>query len=191
MSGRPRVTVVLTVSAIACVLAGCGGGGSPEAGTNTVPDRGLPQGDEPVALDPADFTTTIDNPYWPMRPGSRWIYRETDAGGARQRVVVTVTHGRGDRQRRHARVVRDVATEDGGPVEVTDDWYAQDRGGNVWYLGEATAEYETASRRRPRGLVRGGRRRRAGRHRDAGATRSRACATGRSTTPARPRTTAP
>jgi hypothetical protein len=27
-------------------------------------------------------------------------------------------------------------------VEVTDDWYAQDRAGNVWYLGEDTTEYE-------------------------------------------------
>jgi hypothetical protein len=39
--------------------------------------------------------------------------------------------------------VRDVVTEDGTPVEVTDDWYAQDRAGNVWYLGEDTAEYES------------------------------------------------
>ena len=103
----------------------------------------LPRGSEQVNLDPADFTTRIDNPYWPMRPGSRWVYRETDADGARQRVVVTVT-------RRTkliangitARVVHDVVTEDGKPVEVTDDWYAQDRAGNIWYLGEDTTEYE-------------------------------------------------
>ena len=103
----------------------------------------LPRGSEQVNLDPADFTTRIDNPYWPMRPGSRWVYRETDADGARQRVVVTVT-------RRTkliangitARVVHDVVREDGKPVEVTDDWYAQDRAGNIWYLGEDTTEYE-------------------------------------------------
>jgi hypothetical protein len=41
-----------------------------------------------------------------------------------------------------ARVVHDVATERGKPVEVTDDWYAQDRAGNVWYFGEFTTEYE-------------------------------------------------
>ena len=41
-----------------------------------------------------------------------------------------------------ARVVRDTVTEGGEPVEVTDDWYAQDSAGNVWYLGEDTAEYE-------------------------------------------------
>jgi hypothetical protein len=94
-------------------------------------------------LDPADFTTRIDNPYWPMRPGSRWIYRETDPDGTRQRVVVTVTRrtkliANGVR----ARVVRDVVTENGRPVEKTDDWYAQDRAGNIWYLGEFTTEYE-------------------------------------------------
>ena len=104
---------------------------------------GLPRGDEHVVLDPAHFSTRITNPWWPMRPGSRWVYRETDANGGRQRDVVSVTH----RTRRiangvTARVVRDVATEDGELVESTEDFYAQDRRGNVWYLGEATAEYE-------------------------------------------------
>jgi len=103
---------------------------------------GLPQGGESVNLDPADFTTRIDNPYWPMRPGSRWVYRETDQGGARQRVVVKVTNktkliANGVT----ARVIHDVVTERGRPVEVTDDWYAQDRAGNIWYLGEHTTEY--------------------------------------------------
>jgi hypothetical protein len=114
-------------------------GGTALAGGN----GGLPQGSETVTLDPADFTTKIDNPYWPMRPGNRWIYRETDPSGTKQRVVVTVT----DRTKLiangvTARVVTDVVTEGGKPVEVTDDWYAQDRAGNIWYLGEATTEYE-------------------------------------------------
>jgi hypothetical protein len=92
---------------------------------------------------PDSFTTKIDNPYWPMRPGSRWVYRETDSEGARQRVVVTVTRrtkliANGVR----ARVVHDVVREDGELVEVTDDWYAQDRRGRIWYLGEDTTEYE-------------------------------------------------
>jgi hypothetical protein len=103
----------------------------------------IPKGSERVRLDPAGFTTRVTNPWWPMRPGSRWVYRETDSAGARQRVVVTVTSrtkliANGVR----ARVVHDVVTEDGAPVEVTDDWYAQDRCGNVWYLGEDTKEYE-------------------------------------------------
>ncbi len=104
---------------------------------------GLPRGGERVTLDPADFTTRITNPYWPMRVGSRWVYRETDSEGTRQKVVVTVTaRTRLIANGVRARVVRDVVTEKGVPVEVTDDWYAQDRAGNVWYLGEATTEYE-------------------------------------------------
>ena len=41
-----------------------------------------------------------------------------------------------------ARVVRDTVYLDGELIEDTRDWYAQDRAGNVWYLGEDTAEYE-------------------------------------------------
>jgi len=35
-----------------------------------------------------------------------------------------------------------VVTADGAVVEDTRDWYAQDSAGNLWYLGEETAEYE-------------------------------------------------
>ncbi len=128
-------------------LAACGGDeqtvtvttGAEEA----APGAGLPQGGEPADLDPAEFTTEIDNRYWPMAVGSRWVYHETDQEGADQKVVVTVT----DRTKQiangvEARVVRDVVTEDGEFVEVTDDWYAQDADGNIWYMGEATTEYE-------------------------------------------------
>ena len=113
------------------------------SGSGACPEIPLPNGSEPVDLDPADFTTQIDNPYWPMKPGSRWIYRETTPGGTRNRVVVTVT----SKTKRIAngilaRVVHDVVTEAGEPVEVTDDWYVQDCAGNIWYLGEKTAEYE-------------------------------------------------
>jgi len=103
----------------------------------------LPQGSERVNLDPADFTTLITNQWWPLRVGSRWVYRETDPDGAVQRDVVTVlAKTKLIANGVTARVVHDVATEEGTPVEVTDDWYAQDRCGNVWYLGEATTEYE-------------------------------------------------
>jgi hypothetical protein len=95
------------------------------------------------APDPAQFTTRIDNPYWPMAPGSRWVYRETDTHGAVQRIVVRVT----DETKQVAsgvivRVVRDTASENGTVVEDTFDYYAQDDAGNVWYLGEDTTEYE-------------------------------------------------
>ena len=132
---------VAAASLLAAVaVAACGSddeGDEPSAGSD------LPQGSEPVELDPAEFTTEIDNPYWPMSPGSKWVYRETDTEGALQRVEVTVTEETKQIANGvEARVVHDVVTEDGEPVEVTDDWYAQDADGNIWYLGEATTEYE-------------------------------------------------
>ena len=103
---------------------------------------GLPRGAEPATLDPAAFTTRITNPWWPMRPGTRWVYRSTDPDGTRQRIVVTVTrHTVTTAAGVRARVVRDTATEDGRVVEDTRDLYAQHRDGTLWYLGERTAEY--------------------------------------------------
>jgi hypothetical protein len=100
----------------------------------------LPQGSEPVNLDPADFSTRIDNPYFPLVPGDRYVYRETD-GNAKQKVVLSVSNetkliANGIT----ARVVHDRVTEHGKAVEDTFDWYAQDSDGNVWYLGEDTVE---------------------------------------------------
>jgi hypothetical protein len=101
----------------------------------------LPTGGEPAELDPSDFGPRIDNPWWPMRPGTRWVYRETDGEGGEQRVEMTVTQRTREVLGIDARVVHDVVTEDGRVVEDTYDWYAQDDRGNVWYLGEDTREY--------------------------------------------------
>ena len=129
---------MLPLSAAAVLLlAACGGGSKSSAGSE------LPQGSEAVELNPADFTTDIDNPYWPMSPGGRWVYRETDGQGDVQRVEVTVTNRTKTIDSIEARVVHDlVTTPDGGKVEDTEDWYAQDKDGNLWYLGEDTKEYE-------------------------------------------------
>ena len=136
--GRPIATG-LAVLVAASVVAPFAGGAKATASAECP----VPRGAEQVSLDPRDFTTRIDNPYWPMRPGSRWVYRETDPEGTKQRVVVTVTNKtKTIANGITARVVHDVVTEGGEPVEVTDDWYAQDRCGSVWYLGEATKDYE-------------------------------------------------
>jgi hypothetical protein len=103
----------------------------------------FPQYDDPVHLDPADFSANIDNKRWPMTVGSRWVYRVTDtADGSTERQVITVT----DRTKViadgiEARVVHDVVSDHGKPTEVTDDWYAQDSDGNVWYFGEHTIRF--------------------------------------------------
>ena len=137
------VAVAAPVAALGATDGSSGKTGAGERGSPASAPPPLPKGGERVDLNPADFTTRIDNPYWPMKPGSRWIYRETDTEGTKQRVVVTVTpKTKQIANGVEARVVRDVVSEDGEPVEVSDDWYAQDKDGNVWYLGEDTTEYE-------------------------------------------------
>ena len=146
-----RLTAVtLVIAAILAAAVACGSdndehargtasGATDREGSEAPP---LPQGSEPVELDPADFTSEIDNPYWPMEPGARWIYRETDAEGAELRVDVTVTGHTREILGIEATVVHDRVTEDGRLKEDTYDWYAQDKWGNVWYMGEDTKEYE-------------------------------------------------
>jgi hypothetical protein len=141
MTGFRRGRAAAAACALAALALGAGCGAEKKAaGTGS---GGLVQGSERVKLDPAQFTTKIDNPYWPMKPGTRWVYRETAGDGPPNRVVVTVT----DRTKRVAagvvgRVIHDRVTQGGRLVEDTLDWYAQDDDGNVWYLGEATKEYE-------------------------------------------------
>jgi hypothetical protein len=152
---RKRRFIASTIAAIVAALpiAACGAGGGSEiaaggahstkANPASVSTQGLPQGSETRKLDPADFSLEIDNPYWPMSPGSRWVFSETDTEGTRQKVVVTVTHKtKAIANGIKARVIHDVVTENGRPVEITDDWYAQDRDGNIWYLGEAVRNYQ-------------------------------------------------
>ena len=126
MNLRPLL-LVLVVAA-----AGCGADDKPA----------LPQGSDPIELDPADFSSEIDHPFFPMRAGSKWVYEEKDVDGSVQRVEVTVTDRTKSIMGIEARVVHDVVTEDGQVKEDTFDWYAQDEAGNLWYLGEDTKEYE-------------------------------------------------
>jgi hypothetical protein len=117
----------IVLLALALLAAGCGADDK----------AALPQGSDPVEIDPSRFSAEIDHPFWPMEPGTIWVYREGE-----QRVEVTVT----DRTRTvmgvETRVVHDLVTENGVPVEDTLDWYAQDDDGNLWYFGEDTTEFE-------------------------------------------------
>lgn len=139
---KPMFKSLSAAGAVFAVAAavGCGSDGSPSSDAAT--GGALPQGSDHVSLDPSEFTTEIDNPWWPMRPGSRWVYDEVE-DGEHLGVEVTVTDETRVVDGIEARVVHDVVSTPGGEaVEVTDDYYAQDAAGNVWYLGEKTAEYE-------------------------------------------------
>ena len=113
------------------------------AASTSPPASTLPTGAEPVNLNPADFTADISHPYWPMKPGTRWTYRDVDEKGEVQQVVIVATSATKKLANGiTARVVRDTVRSEGDLVEDTFDWYAQDSAGNVWYLGEDTAEFE-------------------------------------------------
>jgi hypothetical protein len=137
---RKPIAATLVVLSAAFAVGACGGD---DDGSTKGTSADLPQGSEAVDLDPADFTTQIDNPYRPMVTGSRRVYEATETDGTVQRVEVTVT----PRTKRiangiEARVVRDRVSEDGELIEQEEDWYARDSAGNVWYFGEEVKEYE-------------------------------------------------
>ncbi len=141
---HPRTTLGRTVISVVLTL-GVLGAATPSTAATAHLDADLtrPHGRPPIIPLPAprNFVDTIDNRYSPFIPGSRWVY----AGGTAQepeRIVVKVLHRTKQVAGITATVVRDTVTVDGELLEDTFDWYAQDRRGRVWYLGEATREYE-------------------------------------------------
>jgi hypothetical protein len=122
---RPTLLALLVAS---LALGGCGASSEP------VIDPG-DGGNYVVKLDPADFVRTIDNPWLPLRRGSRWLY-EGRYPEKVERIEVAVTNNTYEIMGIEATVVRVTETVNGELKEDTFDWYAQDRDGNVWYLGE-------------------------------------------------------
>ena len=99
-----------------------------------------------IVFDKRNFSNSlnIDNKYFPLKPGTTFTYLGTTEG-ERASDEFTVTDRTKDVNGITARVVRDNAYEKSKLVEFTDDWFAQDDNGNVWYMGEFTNEVETGS----------------------------------------------
>lgn len=134
--GRARLVVAAaTVASLAALAAACGGVDR-TAGTGS--GSGATYSPK---IDPADFSTKIDNPYMPLTPGTRMVYEGTTPEG-QQRTVVEVTHETKKIMGVDTVTVHDLVSLNGKPSEDTLDWYAQDRNGNVWYFGEATKKTE-------------------------------------------------
>jgi hypothetical protein len=95
-----------------------------------------------AGVTPSQFTTPLQNPYFPLRPGTVFRYRGTDEG-ERLHERVLVTSKTKVIQGITTTVVRDVLRRsDGSLAEKTLDFYAPDNAGNVWYFGEKTATYD-------------------------------------------------
>jgi len=89
----------------------------------------------------AGYAPRVDNPWFPLSPGTTLVYRGVKDGKA-ARDVVKVLHTTRTIQGVRCTSVSDRLYLAGRLEERTTDWYAQDRRGNVWYFGEATAELD-------------------------------------------------
>ena len=99
-------------------------------------------GQPPARPDSSGFTAgRVTNPWFPLKPGTRFVYRGVE-GGARTRDVVYVTHVTRVVDGVTCRSVSDRLFANGHLAERTTDWYAQSRDGTVWYFGERTAELD-------------------------------------------------
>jgi hypothetical protein len=95
----------------------------------------------PLEIDPDNFVSEVNNPYFPLEPGTTFIYRgETE--GAPTRDEMTVTQDTKEILGVTTTVVHHRSYEDGVLIEDTFDWFAQDVDGNVWYFGEDTKELD-------------------------------------------------
>jgi hypothetical protein len=121
------------------LVAACGSAASP----GTARSRSGPYH---PAIDPANFQSTIDNPYLPLVPGTIFKLVEKEGGETRDNLI-TVTNDTKQIMGVTCVVVRDEVRVKGVIKEDTFDWYAQDKLGNVWYFGEDTKEFG------PRGSV--------------------------------------
>jgi hypothetical protein len=91
------------------------------------------------------FVEHVDNPWFPLVPGTTFVYRGLKDGEP-SREVLTVTNRTKMIQGVRCAVLDDRLYLSGRLEERTTDWYAQDAKGNVWYFGEDTAELDKYGR---------------------------------------------
>ena len=98
-------------------------------------------------FDPARFTnpTRIDNRFLPLVPGTRFVFEGTSSVTGEpldHRVVFTVTDLTKVIAGVRTRVVLDQDLSEGALTEQELAFFAQDKDGNVWSLGEYPEEFE-------------------------------------------------
>jgi len=124
------MTARIAAIALACATAVAAAGGASADGRASRDSSSAPR-----------FSATVDNPWFPLTPGTVAIsFGVKD--GAKARDVVKVAHETTTIAGAPCRVVHDRTYSEGQLIERTTDWYTQDAAGNVWYFGERTAEFD-------------------------------------------------
>ena len=134
MLRRFRRAAFVAAALITVLPSGCGSDTSTPA-SSLAPIHGT----YAPSIDPANFVDVVDNPYWPLEPGTRFHF-EGVRGTTPQTDDEVVTRRTKTVLGIKCTVVRDTVSEHGRPIERTLDWYAQDKQGNVWYMGEDSFE---------------------------------------------------
>jgi hypothetical protein len=153
MTTRIGTGLVVAAAVAALAAAGCGSSGTGSGGTASAPPpstaslspskAATPSSLAPTSgpyrpqIKPADFSSTIDNRNFPLQPGMTFHLAGTAENGTTPQTDISVVTNRikpilGV----PSRAVRDTVYSRGNPIERTYDYYAQDRQGNVWYMGE-------------------------------------------------------
>jgi hypothetical protein len=126
---------------LALLVAGCGSSKAEESASDLAP---ITKPYSP-SIDPKNFVAKVDNPLWPLEPGTAFHYEgvrgktpqtDDEVVTAQTKRILGIT----------ATVVRDTVSEKGHAIERTNDYYAQDKQGNVWYLGEDSFELNKKGR---------------------------------------------
>ena len=157
MTRKSATTLVCGAAALAmvaglAVVSACGADQPAQqtGGSNTsneaVPPFAPEVAEQPTAnyapeIDPSNFVKEVDNPYFPLEPGTTWVYEGKTPEGT-ERVEDTILRETKRVMGVECVVLRDRVWLNGELIEDTVDWHAQDKEGNVWYFGEYTKEYE-------------------------------------------------
>jgi len=128
-------TLHLCTFAVACgaTAAGAAAGGTTATGRHA--------GGTPPLPPTSSFSARVDNQWYPLEPGTRYVYTGVKDGKP-SRDVLTVTHQTKTIDGVPCVVVHDRLYLRGRLGEQTTDWYSQDSNRNVWYFGEETAELD-------------------------------------------------
>lgn len=145
ISGRRRQNLVAVATAVAlCSLAfvtACGGG----SGDSAPAGGALGTGQDQLSRKNFGAPATGANRFLPLKPGTQWTREgQVDVGHRTlpHRVVTTVTDGTKEVDGVRTVVLLDQDFNGGEISEQALDYLAEDKKGNVWYLGSYTESYE-------------------------------------------------
>jgi hypothetical protein len=129
------LAAAIAMLGLCLLVAACGGGD----------ENGGEPAAKPAALEKGNFARTVSNEYFPLEPGTQTVRLGRLNRGDRRlthRRVFTVTDVYKTIAGVRAVAVLDQDIDAGQVAEQALDFFAEDRRGNVWYLGSYTEAYE-------------------------------------------------